>query len=1446
MLWSGSAWGHECGPGLKLKEGERGLIVIKADVSESEPSLYNIIEYPDSNVAVVLPEEQNLHIIVTKVEASWAIEARGVGVTTVKASWVYAPNDARDECTFTIEVVPEEESEPSTAMNHVNSVAAGDPVNTYTGEFIHYEAPDLQPGGTMNLEFRRFYASRSRNEGFNSNTMGMNWSHNFDYRLIRSGPNVDVVFPGAERISFVLGDSGEEWIRERPVESNFRLRQVEGGQWLVADPRTSMVYRFSEEGDLEYVTDGMGNELILTHEDGVLTSVADNRGRELTFEYSGLHHVSSVSDGTRTVRFQHIGSYLFQVTDARGNETRYEYDFSKPDLALLTQVIHPEGNIPLTQEYDDSGRVVRQVTADEGVYQYVYAPGRTTVTDPLGRTQVHHYDESGSLVLVEYGDGTEVIRGYGDSQRQSVHQLRNGEILSLEHDPVTGEPTGVTTPDGLQQSAVYGSRNVLGFDFPVLTALSPSQESIMFYEYDDSGRVIRFTDPGGHVTAFEYNDSGLPVRVIHPNTGVDQFVYNEQGDLTEWIDATGRKNEYAYDDLRRLARVTEGGTVTLQLEYNADDRITGVTDESGRSVAIEYDKNGNMVKYTGLHGQVTDYTYDSMDRLIGISGPGEYLRTAQYNKVGRPVQITDSVDGSIRIEYDRFDYPVKYVDESGGEWTQEFSPSGDLISTEAPDGRRIAAERDWEGVIRSMEVPGRGEYRFEFSETKDPVAAIDPLGNRTSVVYNALGQLTEFTDPVGRKNEFEYDSLGNLVGVVDADGNQWRYEYDPSGRLTDLIDPQGNRETRSYDTRGRINGITFPGDSGTLSIMYGPQGSIISLSQTEGLNIELGFGDSENRVTATGLTLEMDPLTGLILGSNGLGAGYDSEQRLESIIVSEGASIDYQYNPEGLLTGITDWKGNQTGFVYDGGRRLVAVNRSSGTNTVLEYGEDGLESRRIHRRGDATLGEIRLTRDESGRIQHAERTPVQPLQLTPGSRVFRFDAASRDEELVYDDRGRVVARGSGASDTRYEWDAANRLTGILDAGARWDWEYDPDGRPVQLTSADGAISHWTWNYATGVPTLHSIRKEGQPAPEWIYIYTPGGFLVYALNTLTGERVDYLFDERGNTSMLVDSSGEIRGSYAYDPYGQLLYKEEDMENPFTFQGWVGHFTVVGLDGLVFMRERVYDSFHGRFLSRDPVRRFLGARQLNPYSYARNNPVMFSDPDGRDAYIIQTSSIHTEIAVDIYDAQGNHAGYAQFDFNPVGSAFGYTNQGAVKGVFFDRFRDYSKNTKSLGMIRLPGTQAQDIRLLNKLLEMQGFNNSPYNYSGAQIRDFMGRKDTTAAVRACLMRKMGFTGTRQWADFINGDLQTYGDYSLVPGKSRYCNQFVNEMLGTFFGANWPDTCTLLPGELFLKAGAFAGLGEGSFAWTVIHANNILPLNRIGIELGSTGLAILDSIFN
>ena len=81
----------------------------------------------------------------------------------------------------------------------------------------------------------------------------------------------------------------------------------------------------------------------------------------------------------------------------------------------------------------------------------------------------------------------------------------------------------------------------------------------------------------------------------------------------------------------------------------------------------------------------------------------------------------------------------------------------------------------------------------------------------------------------------------------------------------------------------------------------------------------------------------------------------------------------------------------------------------------------------------------------------------------------------------------------------------------------------------------------------------------------------------------------------------------------NPFGNKE-AQATFSQPFTFAGQFG--VMEESDGLYYMRARYYDAKVGRFISEDPIG--FGGGDVNLFAYVGNNPVNFSDPEGKKAF------------------------------------------------------------------------------------------------------------------------------------------------------------------------------------------------------------------------------------
>jgi len=152
---------------------------------------------------------------------------------------------------------------------------------------------------------------------------------------------------------------------------------------------------------------------------------------------------------------------------------------------------------------------------------------------------------------------------------------------------------------------------------------------------------------------------------------------------------------------------------------------------------------------------------------------------------------------------------------------------------------------------------------------------------------------------------------------------------------------------------------------------------------------------------------------------------------------------------------------------------------------------------------------------------------------------------------------------------------------------------------------------------------------------WVedYVYRDGILLAAERMPVQGGRRYFHTDHLGTPRLITDSSGRRISEHDYFPFGveatplrqdTLPVNGYNREEPMKFTGHERDFSV----GTSFENSNYIDYMHarstvpqwGRFLSVDPTLDIEGSMRLpqkwNRYSYVGNNPLKYTDPDGKD--------------------------------------------------------------------------------------------------------------------------------------------------------------------------------------------------------------------------------------
>jgi len=262
--------------------------------------------------------------------------------------------------------------------------------------------------------------------------------------------------------------------------------------------------------------------------------------------------------------------------------------------------------------------------------------------------------------------------------------------------------------------------------------------------------------------------------------------------------------------------------------------------------------------------------------------------------------------------------------------------------------------------------------------------------------------------------------------------------------------------------------------------------------------------------------------------------------------------------------------------------------------------------------GSTTVGNLTYAYDNAGRRTQIGGT-LASMNLPAALTSATYDVDNRltnwaGTTLTYDANGNLTGDGS----LTYGWDSRGRLAS-LSGTATANFVYDVIGRRTVKT-VNGTATTFLYDGPNAVQELAGA--------------TP------TANLLSGLRIDEIYsridglgarsfitDALGSTVALTDTSGVLKTSYAYEPYGKSSATGETSSNSAQYAGRENDGT-----GLFYYRARYYQPVLGRFLSEDPIDLNGGA---NLYAYVGGNPSSYIDPYGKFIFNLGAAGVGAAI-------------------------------------------------------------------------------------------------------------------------------------------------------------------------------------------------------------------------
>lgn len=596
---------------------------------------------------------------------------------------------------------------------------------------------------------------------------------------------------------------------------------------------------------------------------------------------------------------------------------------------------------------------------------------------------------------------------------------------------------------------------------------------------------------------------------------------------------------------------------------------------------------------------VVEFEYDAQGNLTkATQAPGNFgfVTQKKYDAHSRPVKITDAKNGVVQIGYDALDRTIQVIDPRNLVTQSPRNAMGEVTQLLSPDTGRTSVSYDAKGNILTR-TDNRGVVStFAYDALSRPTSLIYTLPGEPemgfSFVYDqvgdgfayGIGRLTSTTQPYG-STQYAYDARGRLVSDVQRINatpgansalitTKVEYRYDLGGNVIRIAYPSG-RVVNFTMTGGSVSAISLSKDASTTPVEVVNKIRFGPLGGALGWRWLSATGPVEhNRVFDTVGRLIRYQLGGFVRDVE-----YDAADRITGYTHYDSATGTITPASSGL---------NQT-FSYDALDRLTKATTAQAT---WSYAYDPNGNRTSVTINNGTPSAYR-TSQTSNQLQSISAPPIQLNSdaigniTTDGNFALKYDLRGRMASLsqggivttyAYNARGQRVRKTSGS--------AANTIIFVYDFNGQLLGEYDGQGK---------AIREYVWLGETPMAVFTPDPAQGANAGT----ADPLVFYIHA-------------DHINTPRVVMDTNNAVRWRWMAEPFGTTAADESPSGlPPFTFN--------LRFPGQYYDEESgIHQNWHrdyipgiGRYAQSDPIGLAGG---VNTFGYANVNPIKYIDPTG----------------------------------------------------------------------------------------------------------------------------------------------------------------------------------------------------------------------------------------